>query len=385
MAGEKPENTSSSINSNVSEKRTHKIYQSFSTEKPKGFMTSSPPLSPTSDHPKTRQLTQTDFCITQLIIEPKVKIIQKVMNVPFLKKNNLYEDYVNYIDSVNAIQSPMIIPFQIEKDEDNLVLSRSFIQGITLTEYVTQGLQNDGNILFVMWKVIVRAFQHLHKYRIFPNYIHPNNIYMVDDARIQITDLYIPPTDKTARLRNPAPITMGFLPPELFNNGKETGVQSDVWSLGVLLHFMLTKELPWNSRNIVQMMNQIGSANLTLVQNNPDIPKEAKEIITHSLQLDPSDRITTEEILYVNPAMAKRHRSHNKKGDKDKQSKITGLLLTHSSKKPRPLPPRIKLGSQTQLQTFEKGDRPQSPITQMAQKLKFQTRYAGSSLKQIST
>jgi len=91
--------------------------------------------------------------------------------------------------------------------------------------------------------------------------------------------------------------TPGYVAPEVIK-GQAYGPQVDLWSIGVILYVLLCGFPPFYSKNLKKMYKKIMSAEYDF----PDpqwsgISQEAKDLISHLLTVDPTQRYTTKQVL----------------------------------------------------------------------------------------
>ena len=97
----------------------------------------------------------------------------------------------------------------------------------------------------------------------------------------------------------PNPSDMAFLAPEFFSDTKiAITASADTWSLGVLLAFLATGTIPFNTKNIFTMVNQIKNADF---QIETKIPDGLQKIIKSMAVVDPKKRKSLEEVINIKP------------------------------------------------------------------------------------
>ena len=91
--------------------------------------------------------------------------------------------------------------------------------------------------------------------------------------------------------------TVNFMAPEILMD-KIYGTQSDVFSLGVILYFILSGELPFYSEENELIVKKIVEGDYDLEGPQlDDISEEAKDLIKSMLEIDPEKRITIKKAL----------------------------------------------------------------------------------------
>lgn len=174
---------------------------------------------------------------------------------------------------------PKIVDFY--KYGTTRVVILEYIEGETLEQFIKSNTLSNEEIKSLFLK-IGDAVQELHTAFDAP-LIHrdlkPTNI-IIDDGEVRIIDLGIARFERgdsipdTAQLGTPA-----FAPPEQYGFG-ETNAASDIYSLGMVLYFMLTKKL----------------SNAPL-RDNPqivaEVPPEFLQVLLKSTSFDPKQRYSS--------------------------------------------------------------------------------------------
>jgi eukaryotic-like serine/threonine-protein kinase len=97
--------------------------------------------------------------------------------------------------------------------------------------------------------------------------------------------------------------TPSYMSPEQVKSSKTVDARSDVWSIGVVLHELLTARLPFDADSLAGLVALLvdPSAVATPVrEHRPDLPEEIEQIILRCLTKDPSERFAdVSELAYA--------------------------------------------------------------------------------------
>ena len=146
-------------------------------------------------------------------------------------------------------------------------------------------------------KKLFRAINHCHASGVIHRDIKPENIMYGRDGEVKLIDFGL---SKIVKSKNSSLKTMAgtpfYMAPEVIK-GEYTS-QCDVWSLGVLMYFLLCGFLPFQGDNRSQIFDRIknGSFHFNFLEFEL-VSHEAKALIRKLLVNDPAKRITPEMAL----------------------------------------------------------------------------------------
>ncbi|MGN1433948.1 MAG: Stk1 family PASTA domain-containing Ser/Thr kinase [Ruminococcus sp.] len=170
-----------------------------------------------------------------------------------------------------------------------------YIDGITLKEYIDrQGIIEWKDALHLATQIL-KALQHAHECGIVHRDIKPQNIMLLQDGTIKVTDFGIARfSDKATRTMTEQAIgSVHYIAPEQAR-GDVTDGKTDIYSVGVMLYEMLTGKLPFDGDSAVTVaLMQLQSTPKRPREVNPGIPIGLEQITMKAMQKQPSSRYTS--------------------------------------------------------------------------------------------
>lgn len=167
-----------------------------------------------------------------------------------------------------------------------------YIDGITLKEYIDQQGIIEWKDTIHLTIQILRALQHAHECGIVHRDIKPQNIMLLQDGTIKVTDFGIARfSDKSTRTMTEQAIgSVHYIAPEQAK-GDVTDGKTDIYSVGVMLYEMLTGKLPFDGDSAVTIaLMQLQSTPKRPREVNPGIPIGLEQITMRAMQKLPADR-----------------------------------------------------------------------------------------------
>ena len=122
--------------------------------------------------------------------------------------------------------------------------------------------------------------------------IKPQNILILDNGLIKITDFGIAVAMNATQLTQTNSVmgSVHYLPPEQAS-GKGATLQSDIYSIGILMYELLTGKLPFKGDNAVEIALKHLKEPMPLVKDEiPSIPQSVENIILKATAKNPKNR-----------------------------------------------------------------------------------------------
>lgn len=219
----------------------------------------------------------------------------KILRDEFLNSNEFVRRFRNESKAIAILNHPNIVKVLDVGFGDRLqYIVMEYIDGITLKEYLDQrkDIRWKEAVHFTMQ--ILRALQHAHDKGIVHRDIKPQNIMLLSDGTIKVTDFGIARLTrnevKATVEGNKAIGSVHYISPEQAR-GEITDEKADLYSVGIMLYEMLTGCLPFEADNavsvaIMQMQSEAKAPHLI----NPEIPEGLEQITLKAMQKDTAKR-----------------------------------------------------------------------------------------------
>ena len=182
--------------------------------------------------------------------------------------------------AVALLSHPNIVSvYDVSKAGDTEYIVMELIDGITLKQYMERrGLLNWRESLHFITQ-IMRALSHAHSRGIVHRDIKPQNIMVLRDGSVRVTDFGIACLENSAQtLTQEALGSVHYISPEQAR-GERSGARSDIYSAGVVLYEMLTGRLPFVGDSAVSVAIQhLSSIPLAPREINREIPEQLELI-----------------------------------------------------------------------------------------------------------
>lgn len=228
----------------------------------------------------------------------------KILRDEYLANEEFTRRFKNESKAIAILSHPNIVKvYDVSFGERLQYIVMEYIDGITLKEYIEQ--QQD-----IKWKEavhfivqILRALQHAHDKGIVHRDIKPQNIMLLPDGTIKVTDFGIARFSRNEiRATSATDKAIGsvhYISPEQAR-GDITDEKADIYSTGVMLYEMLTGRLPFEADSAVSVaIMQLQSEPKLPREINPSIPEGLEEITIKAMQKDPAKRYqSAAEMLY---------------------------------------------------------------------------------------
>ncbi len=217
----------------------------------------------------------------------------KILKDEYLNNEEFIRRFKNESKAIAMLSHPNIVKvYDVSFGDMIQYIVMEYIDGVTLKEYIDrQGVIEWKDVLHLTTQVL-RALQHAHESGIVHRDIKPQNIMLLQDGTIKVTDFGIARfSDKATRTMTDQAIgSVHYIAPEQAR-GDVTDGKTDIYSVGVMLYEMLTGKLPFEGDSAVTVaLMQLQSTPKRPREVNPAIPVGLEQITIRAMEKQPDKR-----------------------------------------------------------------------------------------------
>lgn len=217
----------------------------------------------------------------------------KILKDEYLTNEEFKRRFKNESKAIAVLSHPNIVRvFNVSFGDRLQYIVMEYVDGITLKEYIEQqGVVNWKEAVHFMGQILA-ALQHAHDKGIVHQDIKPQNIMLLQDGTIKVTDFGIARfsrMDSKTTSEN-AIGSVHYISPEQAR-GEMTDDKADIYSVGVVMYEMLTGQLPFQSDSAVSVaIMQLQQEPKRPREIVPTLPLGLEQITIRAMQKNPNDR-----------------------------------------------------------------------------------------------
>ena len=145
------------------------------------------------------------------------------------------------------------------------------------------------------------GISHAHESYIIHRDIKPQNILILDNGLIKITDFGISTALNNSQITQTNSVmgSVHYLPPEQAT-GKAASIKSDIYSMGILMYELLTGTLPFRGENAVEIaLKQMKEQIPSIKGEKPNIPQSVENIVLKACAKNPKNRYDDAKEMHI--------------------------------------------------------------------------------------
>lgn len=193
------------------------------------------------------------------------------------------------------IRHPNVVQvYGAEQHDGRVGLWMEFVRGRTLDAFVREHGPFGAREAALVGQELCRALTAVHRAGLIHRDVKARNVMREDGGRIVLMDF------GTGWERNPDPGTRPhiagtpvYMAPEVLQGASATP-QSDLFALGVLLHYLVTAQFPVEAATVDELRRAHAAGQVTLLREvRPDLPEPYLQVVEAALAPDPAHRFAS--------------------------------------------------------------------------------------------
>ncbi len=195
--------------------------------------------------------------------------------------------------SASSLSHPNIVEmYDVGEDDGKYFIVMEYVEGKSLKSLIKKrGGLTLPEVIDIMLQ-LTDGIACAHNSYIIHRDIKPQNIIVLDDGRVKITDFGIAQALKRGELTETNSVmgSVHYLPPEQAN-GTGTTIKSDIYSLGIVMFELLTGKVPFKGENAVEIaIKQMKDPMPSVRDYKENIPQSIENIILKATAKNPKNR-----------------------------------------------------------------------------------------------
>ena len=173
-----------------------------------------------------------------------------------------------------------------------LYCAMDYVEGVSLTARVRAGGERKDLIDLVVQ--LARAVEYAHSRGVIHRDLKPDNVLVTKAGVARLTDFGISKALDEGQGLTATGTVMGtpsYMAPEQLADSKRVGPPTDIYALGGILYFALTKWPPYSGRTLRDVLEQLTKGQLVPPrERDATVPKPLDELCRRTLSVDPPAR-----------------------------------------------------------------------------------------------
>lgn len=243
--------------------------------------------------------------------------------------------------SASSLAHPNIVEiYDVGEENGNYFIVMEYVDGVTLKTLIKKRNKMILAEVLDITKQVASGLECAHASFIIHRDIKPQNIMVLDDGLVKITDFGIAVASNSESLTQTNSVmgSVHYLPPEQAN-GTGSTVKSDIYSLGIMMFEMLTGKVPFKGETAVEIaIKQLKEPLPSISLYRDDIPQSVENIILKACAKNPENRYeNVKEMLYDLDHCLDPERKYERKYIYKYPEKIVTKPLEQEQKKEEPI------------------------------------------------
>lgn len=221
------------------------------------------------------------------------KVAVKSLRLDLRDDKSIQERFRREAISTSELSHPNIVNvLDVGVDNGVQFMVIEYIDGTNLKTYIRENFPIPYQQVVDMMQQILAAVRIAHEHSIVHRDLKPENILVDKFGRVKVSDfgIALALSERSITQTNATLGSVYYMSPEQ-TRGKKATVKSDIYSLGIILYEMLTKEVPFSGDTAVTVaLQHFRSPIPSARQKDPRIPQALENVIFKATTKDPDQR-----------------------------------------------------------------------------------------------
>jgi serine/threonine-protein kinase len=178
----------------------------------------------------------------------------------------------------------------------NPYIVMEYVDGESLSEALRGRISEEPASLAMRMELAIqisKTLDYAHRSGVIHRDLKPSNVLLTREGNAKIADFGIAMHLEGDALDGKVPGTPAFVAPELLH-GSSAKAASDIFSLGVLMYWMFTGEIPFTGNSVTEIVHQVTYADPVPARRlNWALPQDLDRVLRRCLEKKPADRYAT--------------------------------------------------------------------------------------------
>ena len=233
------------------------------------------------------------------ILEREVAV--KVLRGDLSDDEKFIRRFKREANSASSLKHPNIVEiYDVGEDNGKYFIVMEYVNGKTLKSLIKKrGALNINEAIDIMLQ-LTSGIACAHDSYIIHRDIKPQNVMILEDGRVKITDFGIAMALNSNELTQTNSVmgSVHYLPPEQASGSGST-IKSDIYSLGILMFELLTGKVPFKGDNAVEIAIKHMKDPIPSVREfNSSIPQSVENIVLRACAKNPKNRYSSASEMY---------------------------------------------------------------------------------------
>src|SRR6201996_9370940 len=230
------------------------------------------------------------------------QVALKLLHRRFAEDPGFVERFRREAQAAASLQHPNVVSvFDRGSVEGTYYIAMEYLQGRSLKALIREEAPLDPLRAIDITVQILKAARFAHRRGGIHRDLKPHNVIVDAEGHAKVTDFGIARAGASDMTETGSIMgTAQYLSPEQAQ-GHVVNVQSDLYSVGVILYEMLTARVPFDAESPVTIaLKHVSEAPTPLSAINPDVPPELEQTVLWVLNKDPADRpVDADQLITV--------------------------------------------------------------------------------------